>query len=617
MRFFKHFLLGAIMLMGMQAFGQMARLQVIHNAADPAADSVDVYVNGARLLKSFHFRTATPFIDVPAGVLLNIGVAPANSSSVNDTLKNFQVTLAANKKYVAIANGVLSTTGFLPNPDSRSIKFSLFASDNMRESGMSSTMVDINAFHGATDAPTVDVVVRGQSMPLIDNITYGNFSGYKSVPPKSYVLDVTPGSNNGVIVASFKADLSGLGGGAAVVFASGFLDPKANHNGKPFGLFAALPNGTVVELPQITTARLQVIHNAADPAADLVDVYVNGALLLDNFKFRTATPFIDVPAGVSLNIGIAPGNSKGVMDTLKNFLVSFIPAKTYVAIANGILDPTKFSPNPDGRSIAFTLFAKDDIREKGTQKFLTDLIVFHGSTDAPSVKVAVKGLGFLPLVNNLAYGSFSKYLRVLPLRYTLEIIAGKNHNHNNKEDDFESDDHDNHNNGKKVLASFVADLRGLGGASAIVIASGFLDPSRNQKGASFGLFAVLPDGKIVELPPVKKHKGGNDAALQDPVALADNNVADANVSKQPSLMQNYPNPFNPATSISFSLSAPEYVSLKVFNMLGQEVASLVDSQKEVGMHSVTFNASDLASGTYIYRLKAGNYVETKKLILMK
>ena len=57
------------------------------------------------------------------------------------------------------------------------------------------------------------------------------------------------------------------------------------------------------------TARLQVIHNAADPAANQVDVYLNGSLALDNFEFRTATPFIDVPANVLINIGIAPPNS--------------------------------------------------------------------------------------------------------------------------------------------------------------------------------------------------------------------------------------------------------------------------------------------------------------------
>ena len=171
------------------------------------------------------------------------------------------------------------------------------------------------------------------------------------------------------------ADLSGLGGGAAVVFASGFLNPSANQNGAAFGLFAALPDGNVAELPAVVpTARLQVIHNAADPGANEVDVYINGNLELDNFAFRTATPFIDVPAGVTLNIGIAPGNSTSVDDTIKNFPVQFENGETYVAVANGLIDTTGFAPNPDGRDIFFTIFAKDDIREKGESNHKVDFI---------------------------------------------------------------------------------------------------------------------------------------------------------------------------------------------------------------------------------------------------
>jgi len=577
---------------GAMAHAQIARLQVIHNAADPVADSVDVYVNGTRLLDNFRFRTATPFINVPAGVPVNIGVAPGNSNSVQDTIKNFRVSFVQNRKYVAIANGVLSTTDFAPNPNGRNITFTLFASDNMREIGSSRRMVDLNAFHGATDAPTVDILVRGQNTPLINNATYGDFSGYKSVYPSSYVLDVTPGNDNRTIVASFRADLTGLRGGAAVVFASGFLNPATNRNGRPFGLFAALPNGTVVELPKITIARLQVIHNAADPAADSVDVYVNGTRLLDNFKFRRATPFIDVPAGVPVNIGVAGPNSISVQDTIKNFVFTFTGAKTYVAVANGVLNPSQFASNPNGRSIAFTLFAKDGIRERGVVRFLTDLIVVHGSTDAPTVDVKVRGLNFLPLVNNLTYGDFSHYLSVPPIRYTLNITPG---------------------NSNTVVASFVADLRGLGGAAAVVFASGFLDPSRNQNGPAFGLFAALPNGQIVALPPA----GSDESDGTDSPALAKSGESEQNGPAEFALSQNYPNPFNPSTTISYALPNPEFVSLKVYGILGQEMATLVNEQKAAGRYTVTLDASGFASGTYVYRLQAGSFVATRKLSVLK
>jgi hypothetical protein len=83
------------------------------------------------------------------------------------------------------------------------------------------------------------------------------------------------------------------------------------------------------------------------------------------------------------------------------------------------------------------------------------------------------------------------------------------------------------------------------------------------------------------------------------------------------LAQNYPNPFNPSTTISFALPKQSQVLLKVYNMLGQEVTTLVDETMEAGSHRVVFDASSIASGVYFYRLTAGEYVQTKKMILMK
>lgn len=83
------------------------------------------------------------------------------------------------------------------------------------------------------------------------------------------------------------------------------------------------------------------------------------------------------------------------------------------------------------------------------------------------------------------------------------------------------------------------------------------------------------------------------------------------------LYNNYPNPFNPATTIEYKIPEPGLVTIKVYDILGREVQTLVDQQLQPGLYSVQFDGSNLASGIYFYRIKAGKFVQTKKLILLK
>jgi hypothetical protein len=83
------------------------------------------------------------------------------------------------------------------------------------------------------------------------------------------------------------------------------------------------------------------------------------------------------------------------------------------------------------------------------------------------------------------------------------------------------------------------------------------------------------------------------------------------------LNQNYPNPFNPTTTISFTIPTTSTVSLKVFNILGKEVATIVNETKIAGNYSVKFNAGGLSSGIYFYQLTTDNFTATKKFTLLK
>lgn len=89
------------------------------------------------------------------------------------------------------------------------------------------------------------------------------------------------------------------------------------------------------------------------------------------------------------------------------------------------------------------------------------------------------------------------------------------------------------------------------------------------------------------------------------------------IPQQVQLGRNYPNPFNPSTRIKYSIPKSAEVQLQVYNMLGRKVATLVDGTKPAGSYQVNFNAKNLASGVYIYRLKTGKQIMTRKMTLIK
>ncbi len=94
-------------------------------------------------------------------------------------------------------------------------------------------------------------------------------------------------------------------------------------------------------------------------------------------------------------------------------------------------------------------------------------------------------------------------------------------------------------------------------------------------------------------------------------------ASNLNVPKVFQLRQNYPNPFNPTTTIEFALPKESNVTLKLFDILGREVAILVDGELESGVHKIDFNGKDLASGMYFYRIHVEGFLATKKLLLLK
>lgn len=434
----------------MAGYSQTARVQIIHNSPTP---TVDIYANSDKLLDNFVFRTATPYIDVPANVNINIGVALSNSTAASDAIANFPVNFQAGKTYVVVAAGVVGGTQ----------PFSLYVYDMAAETTANPNDVGILFFHGSPDAPEVDVVTGGSV--VFDNVQFGEFSQLATVPAASYQLNVTPGNNNAAVVASYQADLSFWKGRTAVVFASGFFS-GANPAFEPW---VALSTGGTFPLKALpvtdTKAKVQIIHNSPDPGATEVDIYVNNDLLLDNFAFREATPFVEVPVGVTVNVGVAPPNSTSVSQAIATFPLTFEAGKRYIAVANGLL-----SGSP-----AFGLSIFTEGREQAVEPGKFDLAVLHGSPDAPAVDIAARGIG--NLLTDFSYNEFAGYLSLSPDTYYLDVKPAGS---------------------AAIVETFEANVSGLAGKSGIAIASGLLGGT-----PGFGIIVVLADGTVVSLPTAK------------------------------------------------------------------------------------------------------------------
>jgi hypothetical protein len=125
------------------------------------------------------------------------------------------------------------------------------------------------------------------------------------------------------------------------------------------------------------------------------------------------------------------------------------------------------------------------------------------------------------------------------------------------------------------------------------------------------LFGLTPGDPVIY--PVSVFKVFRDYVATHGIV----SVNGSGITEDFTLMQNYPNPFNPVTNINYQLPIQNFVTLKVYDLLGREVTVLVNDWKEAGEHSVKFDGSGLASGVYFYRFQSGAFVETKKLLLLR
>ncbi len=250
---------------------------------------------------------------------------------------------------------------------------------------------------------------------------------------------------------------------------------------------------TLVALPALAqNARVQFIHNSGDIDTRPIDLYVGDSLYVDQFTYRTATAFVNVPSGDTPITLTHPTNPDSIVAEVS---VAFTGGGTYVCVINGILQVNlgKYeNPDPANRNILISVFAVPNAREAASDPTKVEFFVNNGNTDGP-----LSGLDFFtvgsatPFVDDLGYSQSSGYISVAPGMYTYDVRPG--------------------NDSATLVGSYEGDFTTDAGKSAVVLASGFVTPANNQGSQKLGLIAVFADGTVeafrtIEILPIGKWK---------------------------------------------------------------------------------------------------------------
>ena len=339
----------------------------------------------------------------------------------------------------------------------------------------------------------------------------------------------------------------------------------------------AFPIGTYSPEAGPATARLQVIHNSPDPAADTVDVYVNDVLYLDDVAFREASAFADVPAGVALKVDITANDAADNAAPVFTGTYTLDASSTVQLIATGVVG-TGFAANPDGVDTAFTLLASVTAQETSAEAGKVDVRVVHGAPDAPTVDVRSFSCGIdcvdTIVVDDVRFTDVTAYVPLDPGFYNLAVTTA---------------------DGATTVASYTADLSIAAGNAVTVLASGFVTPADDNNGPAFELVAVFSNGTTAILPVY---------------------VANEETARAAGMDLRVANPIASSTPVTFDAGVAGRVQLDVFDALGRRVLELVNDTVAPGARSASLDASELAPGVYVLRLtgEAGTLTRTLTVV---
>jgi Domain of unknown function (DUF4397)/Secretion system C-terminal sorting domain len=656
-------------LLALPAMAQNVRVQFIHNSGDIDARTLDVLVGDSLYANDISFRQATKFLDVPSGTvrvrLRNAGTA------FKDTIEaDVNLTLTSGNTYVCVINGILKVNLIKyanPDPANRNIQISVFNIPNVRETASAAGKMEFIVNNGNTDGPIggLDFFAVGSATPFIDDLGYGQTTAsYISVDPGMYTYDVKPGNDNATLIGSYEGDFTADAGKSAVVLASGFVEPAANQGSQKLGLIAVFADGTVqvfrtIEILPVgkwklvaspyqftdfigadtlvngghgiavdnrnriwignfnTAGRLRVIRpdGTQDPISPIQQVKVGTDSFATNncrgmvfdvkdgsiIYARASRLFrLDATTGKAVSQFIEPGNNSVLSPMVDKD--GFIWTGRVVSISPiSVVDPVAFSlsqtitlssPPGFGRGLGITADAQKiftpDLGSNGGPLYIWTTTDFLNYNKTDSIYTNDK--------SELIMKTNRQTMNWHPKDSTLWVSV-----------DRASTPIDNSANGLYVFnfknfEYFIVSMPEITNpTTGAVLGNGPRNVAFSVSGDT--AYAVTFDGSRL-MRFVKGAVGVKDKPL-------------TSIPGTYELLQNYPNPFNPSTTIAYTLSQYAVVELKVYDNLGREVKTLVHKVMPPGRHEATFEATNLASGIYYYRLYADGQIFTKKMTLMK
>ena len=567
-------------------------LQIVHNSASP---TVDVYIDGSLAIEGFEYRTATPLITLESS--FTVGIAPVG----DEVIAEFAYDLEQGGSYVVMATGLLGD---------EITPFDLVATSTTFEVS-SDDLVGLEVYHGSTDAPSVDVWAN--DVPLLTDLSYGEFSGYVEVPATEYTLGIAPAG--GEYITAYTAALTGLGGSSAVVFASGFLsgeDPE-------FGLYAALTDGTVLSLPALEQDCAGVWGGDAeyDCAGECNgDAYenecgcVDGSTGLDqDYCYGCSDPYA---SNFDPNVTIDDGSCS--FDGLEPEITDIIDVpndqgrNVYISFNASYFDTDSLlSRNVEVYGIERLDVDLDStwVGVMSSPAYGSDNYTYQVSTVIDS-NATSDGMTAFRVVASLEEGIWASEPfwgysvdNIIPTTPdSLMAFWGIDDEFTINWNEVSDEDFHHYNVYEKLDVN----------SDYTLLVTDLTTPSFTNFEANTSTYYVITSVDI----------NGNESEFSNEIYSGDYlDVVDSLIPLEFALKNIYPNPFNPVTNITYNVSEIGKVSIAIFDINGKLIEQLIDQNQVPGEYSIVWNAGNNPSGLYFVKMIANRYHKTKKIMVIK